>query len=56
LPDNTSGKFALPLSAQLSGQPPIDPDLARIVAAWPGLPESIRLAVLALAEGGRKKS
>jgi len=28
--------------------PPPDPDLARIAAAWPGLPEAIRRAVLAL--------
>jgi hypothetical protein len=29
---------------------PIDPDLARIVATWPTLPESIRRAMLALVE------
>jgi hypothetical protein len=27
---------------------PIDPDLARVVTAWPELPEAIRRAVLAL--------
>jgi hypothetical protein len=29
---------------------PADPDLARIVAAWPALPEPIRRAILALIE------
>jgi hypothetical protein len=28
-----------------------DPDLARMVAAWPTLPQHIRAAVLALVEG-----
>jgi hypothetical protein len=28
----------------------LDPDLAKIVAAWPSLPEPIRRAVLALIE------
>jgi len=31
----------------------IDPDLARILDAWPTLPEPIRRAMLALAENGR---
>jgi hypothetical protein len=29
-------------------QPPSDPDLARVVEAWPDLPEALRRAVLAL--------
>jgi hypothetical protein len=29
-----------------------DPDLSRVVAAWPTLPEPIRRAVLALVEAG----
>jgi hypothetical protein len=47
-----------PLSAQLSPGPqhPVsnDPDLARVIDAWPTLPEAIRAAVLALvtAAGG----
>jgi hypothetical protein len=28
-----------------------DPDLARVVAAWPGLPPEVRAAVLALVDG-----
>jgi hypothetical protein len=31
----------------------IDPDLARIVEAWPRLPEGIRKAMLVLAESGK---
>jgi hypothetical protein len=27
---------------------PLDPDLAKIVAAWPGLPPAVRSAVLAI--------
>lgn len=34
--------------AQNSENPPADPDLARLVEAWPNLPEPIRRAVLAL--------
>jgi hypothetical protein len=33
--------------------PETDPDLARIIAAWPTLPEPIRRAMLALVETGR---
>jgi hypothetical protein len=29
---------------------PVDPDLARVLNAWPDLPEPIRRAVLALVE------
>jgi hypothetical protein len=32
----------------LARETEIDPDLARVVSAWPGLPEAIRRAVLAL--------
>jgi hypothetical protein len=32
----------------LARETQIDPDLARVVSAWPNLPEAIRLAVLAL--------
>jgi len=28
--------------------PPLDPDLARILDAWPNLPEPIRAAMLAM--------
>ena len=36
-------------SGALSGDSvPIDPDLAAVVAAWPGLPETVRRQVVAL--------
>ncbi|HLN26305.1 MAG TPA: hypothetical protein VK395_01020 [Gemmataceae bacterium] len=31
-----------------------DPDLARVLAAWPILPEHIKAAILALVETGRR--
>jgi hypothetical protein len=31
-----------------------DPNLARVLAAWPDLPPHIRAAVLALVESGRQ--
>jgi hypothetical protein len=40
---------AAPALAQtLAREMQIDPDLARVVSAWPDLPEAIRRAVLAL--------
>ncbi len=35
-------------------QKPADPDLARLVEAWPHLPPHIRAAVMALVDAGRK--
>jgi hypothetical protein len=32
-----------------------DPDLRAVVAAWPTLPEHVRLAILALADTGSKR-
>ena len=51
--NRTSRKQAAQNPAQLPTKPaepktPTDPDLSRIVAAWPTLPEPIRRAVLAL--------
>jgi hypothetical protein len=37
----------------LARESPIDPLLARIIDAWPALPEPIRRAMLALAESGQ---
>jgi hypothetical protein len=34
---------------------PLDPDLARVAAVWPELPEPIRRAILALVESGGGK-
>jgi hypothetical protein len=36
---------ALHIPVQL---PPMDPDLQRLLAAWPTLPESIRVGILAM--------
>jgi hypothetical protein len=33
--------------------PPLPPDLARVVAVWPALPEHIKAAVLALVATAR---
>ena len=41
--DTSSSDIALHLALN-----PADPDLARVVEAWPSLPEAIRRAVLAL--------
>jgi hypothetical protein len=50
--DRTSGEGDKPLALALaldSEKPaPVDPDLARVVEAWPDLAEPIRRAVLAL--------
>ena len=34
--------------SQCDSLPPIDPDLAKVIAAWPSLPAPIRRAILAL--------
>jgi hypothetical protein len=33
------------------GTEPPDPDLARVVAAWAGLPEAVRRGIVAMVEG-----
>ncbi len=49
-----AGAFRVPhrpliaLRPQDDAHPPIDPALAKIVAAWPKLPEPIRRAMIAL--------
>jgi hypothetical protein len=48
LPANASGDDSPSLSAPLAQQAPADPDLARVLDAWPTLPEHIKAAVLAL--------
>lgn len=57
-PPDTSGGSTAPLTALLTGTADsgcervreVDPDLARVLDAWPGLPEYIKAAVLALVE------
>ena len=41
-----------PLAQTFARETQIDPDLARVVEAWPQLPEAIRRAVQALAPAG----
>jgi hypothetical protein len=57
LEDNTCGNDTLrPDRASTKAAPepsPADPDLARVVTAWPDLPPHIRAAVLALVQAGR---
>ncbi len=56
LQDTTSGGGGGPVAHQLPGvapEAPADPDLARVVAAWPDLPPAIRAAVLALVNAAR---
>jgi hypothetical protein len=48
LPANTSGDGDAPHVPRHVPAGPADADLARVVGAWPALPEAIRRAVLAL--------
>src|SRR5262249_37780730 len=50
LPANTSddGAPGVALCLAQTEETPIDPDLLRVVQAWPDLPDAIRRAVLAL--------
>jgi hypothetical protein len=42
-----------PACASHENRPPHDPDLARLIDAWPALAEPIRKAMLALIECGK---
>jgi hypothetical protein len=60
LPANTSSTVDDPLSPQLAPEVKTklstlsaDPDLTRLVAAWPDLPAHIKAAVLALLDASR---
>ena len=39
---------SLPLAHSLAREPQIDPDLARLIEAWPTLPEALRAGILAM--------
>jgi hypothetical protein len=52
---NPAGKLAPQLAPPSDPNPEIDPDLARLMAAWPVLPEHIRAAIRALVESGQAK-
>jgi hypothetical protein len=62
LPPDSPGKTAvLPQGGAKSGadsgrSATIDPDLQRVIKAWPGLAEPVRRAVLALVEGAGKRT
>jgi hypothetical protein len=45
---NTSGESTPELSTLLSGPSQVDSDLARVVEAWTGLSDHIKVAILAL--------
>jgi hypothetical protein len=48
----TPSRSAAKSGAVETNATPIDADLARVMAAWPALPEPIRRAVLALIDAG----
>jgi hypothetical protein len=48
LPHKDLRQEAPALAACLQEKPALDPDLARVVNAWPKLPEAIRAAMLAM--------
>jgi hypothetical protein len=53
LPDNTSGDTAPPHVPQHVPAGLTDPDLTRLIDAWPELPAHIRAAVLAMVQTAR---
>jgi hypothetical protein len=46
--DKDLGRAAPALTGRLQAEAETDPDLARVIGAWPNLPPHIRAAVLAL--------
>jgi hypothetical protein len=44
------------LAHDLQKSPEIDPDLARLIDAWPTLPDAIRVGILAMVQAARPKS
>jgi hypothetical protein len=53
LPANSSRQNEGSLSVLLAHSTPTDPDLARIIDAWPTLPDHIRAAIMALVASSR---
>jgi len=48
--DNPPGKVAPQLAPKSADLPKTDPELQRVMAAWPELPDAIKRAILALVE------
>jgi hypothetical protein len=42
------------LAYSLAHDPQIDPDLARLIDAWPKLPEALRAGILGIIDAARK--
>jgi hypothetical protein len=53
---NPAIKGAANSGAVVTGDPPSDPDLARLIEAWPRLPEGGRAAILAMVRSLLDKS
>jgi hypothetical protein len=43
----------IPLAHSLAREPPIDPELARLIDAWPTLPGAIRMGILGMIEAAK---
>ena len=43
----------LHVGSLVDSSPPSDPDLARLLAVWPGLPHAIKAGILAMVEAAR---
>jgi hypothetical protein len=42
------------LAHEMQNRPEIDPDLARVLDAWPTLPQPLRDGILAMIDGARR--
>lgn len=47
-PKEVAERPSLPLAQTLARETQIDPDLARLINAWPALPEAIRAGMVAM--------
>jgi hypothetical protein len=44
---------SIPLAHSLARETQIDPDLARLIDAWPNLPEALRTGIVAMIDSAR---